>query len=331
MKRLWVGMAAVAALGVSQSVTAQDIEAKAAEKEALEMRLAELKAAEAELQRAAEQVARLSVGGGDAARALASDRRVIIKELHRQLGIGKPVLGVSLSDSNDSDAGVLIARVVKGSAAENGGLKDGDILTKVADVKLAGLNVMPAAELIGDVLVDKSAGDEVTVGVQRDGKALVKTLVLQEPKDLPMVEVLEMSGAPGDMETFVFETDGTEGFVFAEPGRAAQPLFAGRGRGNANLMFRFGHSPWGSMELVELSEGLGKYFGTETGLLVVRAPEDESIGFEDGDVIKTIGGRTPEDVGHALRILDSYASGEALKVKIMRDKRGKTLDVTLPE
>ena len=29
---------------------------------------------------------------------------------------------------------------------------------------------------------------------------------------------------------------------------------------------------WGSMELVELNAGLGKYFGADTGLLIVRAP-----------------------------------------------------------
>jgi len=36
-------------------------------------------------------------------------------------------------------------------------------------------------------------------------------------------------------------------------------------------------SAWGSMELVELNAGLGKYFGTDSGLLVVSAPDMEGV------------------------------------------------------
>src|SRR5690606_35979460 len=43
-------------------------------------------------------------------------------------------------------------------------------------------------------------------------------------------------------------------------------------------------SAWGEMELVTMTGGLGRYFGTEEGLLVIRGPSDESIGIEEGDV-----------------------------------------------
>ena len=35
------------------------------------------------------------------------------------------------------------------------------------------------------------------------------------------------------------------------------------------------------LELVELSEGLGKYFGADSGVLVVSAPQDDALQLED--------------------------------------------------
>ena len=45
---------------------------------------------------------------------------------------------------------------------------------------------------------------------------------------------------------------------------------------------------WGDMELVELNEGLGRYFGMDTGLLVINAPNSEVFKLQDGDVIQSI-------------------------------------------
>ncbi len=85
------------------------------------------------------------------------------------------------------------------------------------------------------------------------------------------------------------------------------------------------------MELVELNAGLGQYFGTDEGLLVVSAPESTSLQLEDGDVIQKIDGREPTSVRHALRILGSYQAGESLKLEIMRNKKRRTLDVEIPD
>ncbi len=94
-------------------------------------------------------------------------------------------------------------------------------------------------------------------------------------------------------------------------------------------------SPWahtglGDLELVELNEGLGRYFGTDKGLLVVKAPKSDAFDLQDGDVIQNIDGREPKGVRHALRILGSYAAGEKLKLGIMRDKKRRTIDVEIP-
>jgi hypothetical protein len=85
------------------------------------------------------------------------------------------------------------------------------------------------------------------------------------------------------------------------------------------------------MEVVELTEGLGRYFGTDEGLLVISAPKTNDFRLEEGDVIQSIDGRKPGSVDHCMRILASYQPGESLELKIMRDQRAQTLRVAIPE
>ena len=98
-----------------------------------------------------------------------------------------------------------------------------------------------------------------------------------------------------------------------------------------DFVFMRGEGVFGSAELVPMTPKLGQYFGTETGLLVVRAPDDSRLKLEDGDVIVDIDGRTPANVAHALRILSSYQAGEKLKLNILRMKKRMSFEVTVPE
>jgi S1-C subfamily serine protease len=88
---------------------------------------------------------------------------------------------------------------------------------------------------------------------------------------------------------------------------------------------------FGTAELVELSPHLGQYFGVEKGLLVVRAPHDERLKLQDGDVIIDIDGRVPGGVTHAFQILRSYRVGETLKLHIMRQQKRLELPIEVPD
>jgi S1-C subfamily serine protease len=83
-------------------------------------------------------------------------------------------------------------------------------------------------------------------------------------------------------------------------------------------------------ELATVTPGLGRYFGTDRGVLVLRVPPDAGVGLEEGDVILEIGGRAPESGSHALRILRSYQPGEKVKLRIMRDRKSRDLYIELP-
>jgi hypothetical protein len=100
--------------------------------------------------------------------------------------------------------------------------------------------------------------------------------------------------------------------------RASGPWFLPRG--------------WLDMELVAINPELGEYFGTDTGVLVVRGPaEDEVLGLASGDVILRIGDREVKSPEHAMRILRSYDPDEELTVDIIRRGRSQTLTGTVPE
>jgi S1-C subfamily serine protease len=119
--------------------------------------------------------------------------------------------------------------------------------------------------------------------------------------------------------------------AFAVPGMAAAPGAHLAPQAPGFFSFFAGRGSWGDMEMVSLTKDLGRYFGTEKGLLIVRAPEDESLKLRDGDVIQQIDGREPTSVTHAMRILGSYQSGETLEIEIMRDKKRQTVSVEMPD
>jgi len=84
------------------------------------------------------------------------------------------------------------------------------------------------------------------------------------------------------------------------------------------------------MELATLTPRLGSYFGSEQGVLVVRAPPDGAVKLEDGDVILAIDGRQPTSGSHATRILSSYQPGEKFTLRIIRQHKTLEVDATLP-
>jgi S1-C subfamily serine protease len=87
--------------------------------------------------------------------------------------------------------------------------------------------------------------------------------------------------------------------------------------------------PLGDMELATMNAQLGRYFGTDKGVLVVRAPKDFKL--EDGDVILAIDGREPTSGSHATRILASYQPGEKIAIRVMRQQKMVNVETALPQ
>jgi C-terminal processing protease CtpA/Prc len=228
----------------------------------------------------------------------------------------KPRLGVTIdSDGKNADSGpvegVVIMGVTPGSAASDAGLRSGDVLTSINDESLSANNSRVANDRLLDFMQGVEVGDVLKVEYLRDGK----------------VGSVEVEPRAVDRNMFVWRDDG--GFVM--PGVPHAPGAPGViSKFKMDYGFPWARTGMGELELVELNAGLGRYFGTDKGLLVINAPESDVFELQDGDVIQSIDGREPKDVRHAMRILSSYQSGEKLKLGIMRDKKKRTLDVEIP-
>jgi len=261
-----------------------------------------MREAEMRLEEAARQVADLSM-----------QQLPRVEQIERIVRASRgPVLGVTIGATNDAGPaeGVQILGITPGGAAEEAGLRAGDVITSINGEALTAESGQQANRKLLEFMQGVEEGDQLQIEYLRDGKSDKVSLV---PR--PMADHLRVFQFDGD------DFRGPQFDVRVAPGvRGAPP------------MVWFGaDGGFGEMEMVTLTERLGSYFGASEGVLVVRAPSSEDLKLEDGDVILSIDGRKPNSVGHAMRILGSYQAGEELKIEIMRDKKKRTIDIVVPD
>jgi C-terminal processing protease CtpA/Prc len=270
--------------------------AVAAEEADLEQRLED---AQRRLEEAAREVAELSSEAGGSAMPRMFEFRLPPPSR-------RAMLGVNLGGA-ETGGGVRVNGVSPGGPAAEAGVRTGDVIVAVQAKPVAtGRELVKVMEAI-------EPGDEVALDIRREGKP-VKLAVEARPLD-PMYFVGQgmVPGVPG-MPIIENLPD--------------LPPMAGIAMANGPHWLL---EEWGDAEFASLTPGLGRYFGADKGVLVVRAPQDSSLGLQDGDVIVTIGGREPQDGRHAMRILRSYQPGEAVELKVLRDRHTQTLKSTVPE
>jgi len=247
----------------------------------------------------------------DAARHRLDEAARQVAELSSQLGgpfferfspldslYGRAIIGVQLDPTSGKD-GARVVSVSPGGPAAEAGVRPGDVIVAVNGTAVTGED---ATRQVVKVIHDAKPDSKINVRVKRDGKNQDFTVVARP--------------GPGIM---AFGGD-------ALPPPLPQMPQIGRAR-----PFFMIQGPLSNMELVTLTPQLGKYFGTEKGVLVVRAPPDGALKLEDGDVILAIDGREPTSGSHATRILGSYQPGEKLSLKIVRQRKTMDLETTVPE
>jgi C-terminal processing protease CtpA/Prc len=210
-------------------------------------------------------------------------------------GARRPMLGVQLGEGRPQ-GGVRVTTVSPGGPAAVAGLKAGDVIVSVNGQKTK--DARDVAERVRAL----EPGAEAKLDVERDGR--VQPIVVVTRAMEPRVVVMTRQGL--------------DGAPVPMPEVMPLPMEFERFR------------PWGDLELATLTKDLGRYFGAERGVLVVKAPADGRLPLRDGDVITTIDGRAPQSGSHALRILRSYQPGEKATLQILRDRRAQKLEVTMP-
>ena len=318
--RIIISAAAILLLaGQTAAQSQEEIERAEAQAAAAEQAAkARAESREAEVQRRLEEAERRMAEAAREIAELTQDRLPQIEEMVRRYEIvadGRPRMGVNI-DAVKLDGpveGVKIVGVSPGSAADDAGLRTGDILTAINGDSMAAASASEANRLVLDFMEGVEEGDILEVEYIRDGK----------------VGTVEVEPRPVDMQTWAFRGMPRDFSMPAVPEIHIAPEAAEKLRNS--FAFAWPGNVWSDMELAELSEGLGKYFGADSGVLVVSAPASDALQLEDGDVIVSIDGREPTSVRHALRILASYQPGESLELDILRDKKKRTLDVEIPD
>lgn len=96
---------------------------------------------------------------------------------------GRPLVGITginvteaIAQANDLPIGVYVDSVIKGGAAEKGGIQQGDVI-----LKFDGKNVKSVDE-INAIRDEHKVGDKIDVNISRNGKKMKCTIVLQEEK-----------------------------------------------------------------------------------------------------------------------------------------------------
>jgi hypothetical protein len=76
---------------------------------------------------------------------------------------------------------------------------------------------------------------------------------------------------------------------------------------------------------------LGRYFGTDTGVLVLDKDRDSMAALKPGDVIVGVAGKQVATPSQVMRGLRSGTPGASVNVEIMRDKKRQVVAVDVPE
>jgi predicted metalloprotease with PDZ domain len=238
---------------------------------------------------------RLDEAAHEVARLSTQMSGAVIDEVMPYVGPGRAIIGVQLEPAA-AGAGARVRAVSPGGPAAEAGIRAGDVIVAVNGTELK--EAEPARQIVR-ILHAVEPDAKVTVRVLRDGKTRDFTVTTRSgPGGMAMVRRLP------DVEFGPF------------------PDFEG-----AWML----HGPLMDMELATLTPHLGSYFGSDKGVLVLRAPSDGALKLEDGDVILAIDGRQPTSGSHATRILASYQPGEKVTLRILRQHKTLDLEATVPE
>jgi C-terminal processing protease CtpA/Prc len=218
----------------------------------------------------------------------------------------RALIGV-LIDTAERRDGALVQTVSPGGAAEEAGIRSGDLITAL-DGKDLTKEPNPGRALI-EALQNVKPDTRVKLAVLRDGRRMNFDVTTRAAPAVAMRPLPDL--------------------------RELQSRIAGiQGRSNVpDMMVAVGDGStrFGGMEFATLSERLGEYFGVKSGVLVVRAGANAPYKLQDGDVILSIDGRVPTSAQHAGRILRSYQPGEKVKLRVQRDRKAIDIDGTAPD
>ena len=255
----------------------------------------------------------------------------------------RAIIGVVLA----SEArGVRIEALTPDGPAERAGLRNGDVITAIDGKVLAGGDAEAKLDDARERLAGLKDGQEVRIGYERDGKAGKELRLAAQRRAAKNWPTLIADGdAPSRV---VYERQIRDGMkqvevemarAHAEAARAgveAQRAMseADRARfeaGIARIEALRDIRPGWDINLTSLNPELGRYFGADSGVLVLSAGSDTLAGLKAGDVIRKIEGRAITRPEEALRALRDEPTGSEVELDVLRERKAVALKVKVPE
>jgi membrane-associated protease RseP (regulator of RpoE activity) len=280
-------------------------------------------------------------------------------------GADRPVIGVILGDTND--VGVAVLGVSPDGPAERAGIEAGDVIVAMGGRVLSAVtDTGDARSGLNVALQDIKADEPVIVSVERGSETLDLTIVPSVREPLTWQSVVRFPSAP-TAPTLAGETVMIERIVVPEidvEGLTEQietmrieikergEIMEVREYGPLMNQFEFHFDEFSDMgdfvlsdtnawfgmplasglKLAAIAPGLGEYFKTDRGVLVLEAKEDNDLLLETGDVILTVHGTDVDSPADFMRALRNFEPGDEMQIDIKRQRKsGQSREVFSPE
>jgi hypothetical protein len=240
---------------------------------------------------------------GEVPRALAESR------------VGRPVIGLVLQP--DERDGARLVAVTPDSPAARAGLRSGDRLLAVDGTPIGAgspeQRLAQARQLIGR----PQDQQPLRLGIERDGERREVTVTAERLPgsgiDLDDL-IARVHGVHGPLAGFSYEIADITPFAACPPGDTSC----------------FGASDalrWRGLCMARVEPALGRYFGTERGVLVLAVDREQLAPLQPGDVLLEIAGQAVDDPAAVMRVLGGVQPGEEVTLTLRRD--GRNIDVSL--
>ena len=226
--------------------------------------------------------------------------------------VSKPFLGVTTEKADD---GARVTNVVKGSAAEKAGLKEGDIISKVGDKKVAD------GESLSELVTSSKPKETVKITYKRGGNENTVKATLGERK---------MSGAM----TYAFRSPRVKMKTFSMPRTPNINLYNEDGLADLetfapNAGYNFSTFPRQKklgLKIQDTDEG-----GNVKVIDVEEGSAAEKAGLKKDDIITEISGKKIANTDEAREQLNPAEAKSSYSVKALRNGTEMTFDVKIPK
>ena len=332
-------------------------EARAAQQAEMEKMHDELNNARRQLRETSREIARVN-------RDLALARADRVAPRVAMSRINRPVIGVILG--NADDIGIKVLGVSPDGPAEQAGIEPGDVIIALGGQALAAIDEEGnARDGLNIALKEIAAGEPVIVAVERGDQTLDFTVVPEVREPLTWKTVTRFPSAPAapaepgevitierivvpeidteaiteQIEQIRVEIDERRALMEAE--RSAHGAheyefefhdlseFGDFALHDANIWF--GLPLTRGLQLAEIDPGLGEYFKTDRGVLVLKARDGNELQLKPGDVILQIGETEVDSPAEFMRSLRDYESGDEFEIVIKRKRKDQVLKTIMPE